>query len=348
MKSNKLNKFLKNGGLFIIVVAITFKLLFLNTDFKDIIKAVSQVNLNYLAVGAVAMVVMIICEAVNIKRSLLKFKVNTTFFQCIQFAFAGVFFSSVTPAASGGQPMQIYYMHKKKINVSNAILALLICLATYQFVAVVMAVVSLIFKFSFFKGNLGGLSALLYLGIVMNTILLILILAAIFSKKLIFQTVTFVVNILKHFNLEKAVAFEKKALVEIERYKKGASYVKKDKIFMVNTVLIAFLQIAALHSIPFWVYKAFGMTGASLIEFIGVQAALYITGAALPLPGAVGIGEGGFLVFFKALFPAQLLSSAMLLSRGISFYLMIIVSGIGVMLLHMNINKKSKSLSRVQ
>lgn len=347
MKNNKFSKFLKNGGFFVIVVAITFKLLFLNTDFNDIINAVSQVNLIYIAMGAVAMVLMIICEAVNIKRSLFKFKVNTTFLQCIQFSFAGVFFSSITPAASGGQPMQIYYMHKKKINVSNAILALLICLATYQFVAVAMAVVSLIFKFSFFKETLGGFSALLYLGIVMNTVLLILILVAIFSKKLIFQAVTFVVNILRRFNPEKAEAFEGKALIEIERYKKGAGCVKKDKLFMINTVLIAFLQIAALHSIPFWVYKAFGMTGAPLIEFIGVQAALYITGAALPLPGAVGIGEGGFLVFFKALFPVELLSSAMLLSRGISFYLMLLISGIGVMLLQLNINKKSNNLSRV-
>ena len=48
---------------------------------------------------------------------------------------------------------------------------------------------------------------------------------------------------------------------------------------------------------------------------------------ALPLPGAVGVGEGGFLAVFRMLFPSQLLGGAMLLSRGISFYLFVLLTG---------------------
>lgn len=338
-KNTKLWNLMKNGGLFIIVVVVTFKLLFLNTNFKDIIDTVSQVNLGYIAIGIVAMMVVVLCEAINIKRSLLIFKEETTLLQCIQYSFAGIFFSSVTPAASGGQPMQIYFMHKKKINVSNAMLALLLCLATYQFVTVSMAIVSLIVKFNFFKGALGKLNVLLYLGIILNIILLLLLLVAIFSKKIIFQAVTLVVKILEYINLEKALRFKEKALIEIEKYKKGAESIKHDKTFMLKTIFITLIQISALHSIPFWVYKAFGMSTGHLIQFIAIQSALYITGAALPLPGAVGVGEGGFLVFFKSLFPAHILGSAMLLSRGISFYLMILISGIGVLFLQLNLKK---------
>ena len=86
------------------------------------------------------------------------------------------------------------------------------------------------------------------------------------------------------------------------------------------------------------------MSSVPLIQFILIQSTLYITGAALPLPGAVGIGEKGFLIFFKTLFPINLISSAMLLSRGISFYLMVLISGIGVMILQLNLNKKLKDV----
>ena len=38
--------------------------------------------------------------------------------------------------------------------------------------------------------------------------------------------------------------------------------------------------------------------------------------------------QSGFMIIYKTLFPANILSSAMLISRGISFYLLILVSGL--------------------
>ena len=58
-----------------------------------------------------------------------------------------------------------------------------------------------------------------------------------------------------------------------------------------------------------------------------LQAMVSLSVGALPLPGAVGVGEGGFLAAFRMLFPSQLLGGAMLLSRGISFYLFVLLTG---------------------
>ena len=338
-KDKKLLNIMKNGGLFFIVVAITLWIILSKANLKEIIKALWQVNVAYVAIAIVCMVFMVLCEALNIRNSLRIFREKTTFYQCIGYSLVGIFFSSVTPAATGGQPMQVYYMHKKKINISNAMLALLVCLASYQFVAVGMSIMSLIIKFDVFKHTLGKFIFLLYIGIGLNIAFLLIILVSIFSKRFIFAIVNLVVKIISLFSNKKALDFRKKALIEIDKYKKGATYLKNNKRFIVKTIFISILQISALHSIPFWVYKAFGMPGGNIIEFIAIQAALYITGAALPLPGAVGIGEGGFLIFFKVIFPAQLLSSAMLISRGISFYIMVIISGIAILILQLKLNK---------
>ena len=62
-----------------------------------------------------------------------------------------------------------------------------------------------------------------------------------------------------------------------------------------------------------------------------LQSILFISVSAIPLPGSVGSSESSFLTLFKTLFPVSTLSSAMLLSRGISFYLFVIISGIVVL-----------------
>ena len=61
---------------------------------------------------------------------------------------------------------------------------------------------------------------------------------------------------------------------------------------------------------------------------LSLQAVLHISVSSLPLPGAVGASEGAFLLLFRSVFPAAALHDAMLLSRGVSFYLFVALSGL--------------------
>lgn len=332
-KKDRIGTILKNGGLFVLVAIIALKVFIFNDNFQDTVKIMLNTNLTYVFIAILVMGLVVICEATNIKRSLHLFKEETTLLQCIHYSFVGIFFSSITPSATGGQPMQIYYMHKRKINISSGMLALLVCLASYQFVVVLLGGISIIYNWNYFHKISSAFSVLFFIGMVLNSLLLFLIVMAIFSKKAIYSMVNFIVRIIKCFSEKKALSFKERAFAEIERYKESANHLKGQKAFIINTILITMVQIIALHSIPFWAYKSLGLSGATIFQFVLVQAALYIAGAVLPLPGAVGIGEGGFLVFFKAFFPDNITNSAMIISRGISFYLMVIISGIGTWLL---------------
>ena len=75
-----------------------------------------------------------------------------------------------------------------------------------------------------------------------------------------------------------------------------------------------------------FVYKAFGLSGYNYIQIFMMQAVLYTTVSSLPLPGAIGVSETIFLKIFEPAFGKRLVSGAMLLSRGITFYLFVIVS----------------------
>ena len=60
---------------------------------------------------------------------------------------------------------------------------------------------------------------------------------------------------------------------------------------------------------------------------MGLQLLLSVSVEMMPLPGAVGISESVFLVLYDAIFGARYLYSAVVLSRGISYYLPLLVSG---------------------
>lgn len=61
------------------------------------------------------------------------------------------------------------------------------------------------------------------------------------------------------------------------------------------------------------------------------QALLSLVVTAVPLPGAVGVSEGIFAVLYKHLIPAKMLMPVLVLSRGISFYGFLIISGAAVL-----------------
>ena len=333
---------LKNGGLFIGLILLTLYIILKNNNIEEIINVISSININYIIIGMICSFTFIICEGINIGRSLKLMEYDIKFLTLVKYAIVGIFFSSITPSASGGQPMQIYYMHKDGIEVSHSSLALLMDLASFQFVTVTMAIIGYIFEHKLLVNSLGSIKYLVLLGIIINTLVLIFILTAIFSKRFIGKFIDFICFILEKIKYKKADRFKEIAIYQVQEYKESAKYFKENKLTVLKILLTTTIQIISLHSVSFWIYKAFGLSEYSFITVVMLQAVLYISVSALPLPGAVGVSESGFMIIYKTLFKVQVLSSAMLVSRGISFYLLVLVSGIIIAINNLlNINGKN-------
>ena len=79
-----------------------------------------------------------------------------------------IFFSAITPSASGGQPMQIYYMRKNKIPIPVSTLVLMIVTITYKSVLVVIGLFVAFFQRGFVHRYLEGILPVFYLGVALN------------------------------------------------------------------------------------------------------------------------------------------------------------------------------------
>lgn len=328
-KNKKIKKYIINLIIFVLLIILTFSLVLKDQDISQIFNIVKSVKKEYIIIAIIAMLIYFACEAINVGRVLKALGEKSTFIKNIRYTLVGFFFSSITPAASGGQPMEIYYMHKEKISVANSTLALLIQLSSFQVVTITMGIISAIINFDVLKD---GFIWFLILGIALNASALALLIIGIFSKRLSEGLIKICVKLLKFFRVKNIEKKQEKIENELGKYQESAIYIKQHKALMLKTMLTTLIQVIAYYSIPYWVYCAFGYSECGIMEIITLQAVLYATVSGIPSPGAVGVSEGGFLGIFKNVFPEATISSAMLLNRGVNFYLFVIISAITVMI----------------
>ncbi len=331
-----LKKIMNNGGLFVLVLALTYWLVLSKTDFGQMAKAFSGLKYEYIAIALFATASMIGLEALNIKRNLKLLGIFQKYGKCIKYAFAGCFFSGITPAATGGQPMQLYFMHKDDIPASAGTMALLMDLCAHQGVVTGFGLLGFFLFYPSITSALGMYVIIVWVGLALNTVLLLCTLVAMFSKRFSRWAVRLATNIVGFFFRGKKEEFANKSEESLRHYQESALILKRHKgTYLLNSLLML-LRMIALNSAPFWIYKAFGLSGITAFQIIAVQAVIYVSCAALPLPGGTGISENSFLYFFKNIFPAHLLGTAMVLSRSVYFYFIMALSGIGLLVFQLD------------
>lgn len=321
-------KMIRNLILFILLIIFTFWFIFKDQDINELIKTIKSVDLLYVVIGAFFMLLVYLTEAYNIKKILVALgDKKISIIKALKFTWIGFFFSAITPAATGGQPVEVYYMTKEKISGANGTMALLLELCGFQISTLSISIICAFLNPSIL-GN--GIIWFYLLGIFLNGTALTFMLIAVFSKKTTRKLVNVFVKILEKIKVKNIDKKKEKIEEGLNQYNESAIFIKSHKSEFVKAVLRVFVQIIFFHSIPYFVYRAFGLTDCSFIEIFSMQAILYTTVSSLPLPGAIGVSETLFLKIYGMAFGKTLLSGAMLIYRFVSFYFYIIVSAIVV------------------
>ena len=323
MKDKK--KIIRNLILFNLLIVITFYIIFKDQNVTDILNLLMNVKIRYILIAVLCMCIYVICDSINLGRTLKTLSEESSFLRNIKYSLIGFFFSGITPAASGGQPMQVYYMHKENISVANSTLALLINLSSMQIVTISIALISVIFNHQYLNTTLVWF---FILGIALNASALTLLLLAIFSKNALQKMVNFIVKIMKGIRIKNVDKKQEAIEKEIQKYHNSSNYIINNKLVILRTLLTTYVQYIAFYSVSYWIYRSMGLVGYNIVQITTIQAILYATVSGIPSPGAVGVSEGGFIEIFKAVVPQNMINSTLLLTRGINFYFLIIVSGI--------------------
>ena len=325
------------------LMAGTFFFLLRDISWSMLMDTLRKVNPIFIPLGFALMVCFVACEAINIRMILRQVGMRVPFFRCLRYSFVGFYFSSITPSASGGQPAQAYYMNKEGIPVSLSSLTLLVIVAIYQLVMMIYALVCFIWKFEFVSGGVQGIGFLVIFGFIFNSCLFFFIVATIFSKKWLRKGIMACAGFLHRVHILKDLAMvENWRDRQIREYLEGAAFFRWNPKVLGKVLLVTVVQLSCQFLVPYCVYLAFGLRQYGPMDLIAVQALLNVAVVALPLPGAVGATEGSFLLVYKLFFSQTQILPAMLMSRGISFYGFVVISGIVSFAVHFQISRRQQ------
>ena len=311
-----IKKFIRNAIFFAALIILTYYFIFRKMDREGIKLALKNTNLIFILIACVLAFGNIFFESVNHYRHLKLLNEKVTFKNSLKYATVGFFFSAITPAATGGQPVQIYYMHKDNISYINATITILIQSFSYLLVMVLLGIIGFITNYNYIS-SLGFLEYFFFIGVLVNGLLMILSLICMFSEKLSKNLVNFAYKIIDKFNHEKAINFKGKIEVQLKEYHTSSKFILKNKKSLVKTFLTSVGQLLSYHSIAFFVYLALGVSNLNYFKITFLQSVLYLSVSVLPLPGTIGVNETAFSLIYQPIIMKNIVDSAMLLTRGI-------------------------------
>lgn len=340
---NKKNIF--NAVFLILIFSLTLYYVFHGTDgnLSDMWEKMQMADIRWLILAIICIVLFIYGESHIIHYMLKNFGITTRRFSCFLYSCVGFFFSCITPSATGGQPMQLYYMRKNKISLPVATVVLMIVTITYKAVLVAIGIWLVIFDRGFISDRLEGIHFVFYLGIFLNVFCVAGMMMLVFNQKLAKKIVVLTVKFLEKIHIMKHKEGRMERFDEsMDTYARTAAYLKNHIPVMIKVFIITVLQRFAYFFVTFYIYKSFGLSGTGVYTIVMLQAVISLSVDMLPLPGGMGISEALFNIIFLPVFGQALLLPGMILSRSLSFYTELFLSAAFTIFAHIYIGRYTK------
>lgn len=327
------------------IVGLTIYAVFRGEDLETIVRYMKEANPLWIAVSMLMVLGFVFCESVIIRMLFAKLKIKTGRMECFLYSCVGFFFCAVTPSASGGQPAQMVYMKKRGIRVSTSTNVLMWVTIFYKMTLVLIGLVLIGFRLDFIRHYMGNWIWIFYLGIVLNigcvAIMVMLWIKSEWLKAIGNGGITLL-------NKLKLIRKPKKKRERLERfitnYDDSFVALRGEIPALTASFFLTVLQRMMLFAITGFVYLAFGLKGTSFIDVVILQSVISIAVDMLPLPGGSGITEHLFLVMFAGIFTSRLLLPAMVLSRGIAFYVQLLFCGVMTVVAHIYFVRKQRKM----
>ena len=260
------------------------------------------------------------------------------------YAAADIYFSSITPSATGGQPASAYFMHKDGISGVAVTVSLILNLTMYTLAIFTLSILSLIcFPGVFMSFELPG-KILILIGIAMMILMSIFFIILLKKQSILIKTANIIISIFRKLHMKTAAdKLHSRLDTVIENYNECVVTLAGKKKLLIKTYFLNLLQRASQILVTVFCYFAIhGNIGDGLRVF-AIQTYVVMGSNFIPVPGAVGISEFLMYIGYTMLLSDEAAYSLAILSRGISFYTCSIISIITVIIGYIIIRNKQQN-----
>lgn len=148
------------------------------------------------------------------------------------------------------------------------------------------------------------------------------------GKKILYKIIdfTFKFKIVKKTNLTK-----EKAKESVTHFYETSETLKKSKLKIFIGTLTNIMYLLFLYMIPMLVFMSLGYNKITILNSIIVTSFVMLIGNFVPIPGATGGIEFGFIKFFECFVKGPILSSAMLVWRTVTYFFAMLIGAIALL-----------------
>ena len=335
-----------NIGVIVFILGLTFFVLFRSLydpdnpiDFSELLR----LEWGWILLGPLFVFLSVFCEARNLSLILREIGHHRSWRECTVYASSDIYFSSITPSATGGQPAAAFYMTKSGIPLSQSSAVLVLNVTFYTVGLIVFTGIAFLLRPEFYASFAPTEKLCVWLGLGFHALLAAVCILFMVSRKMVLLVGGLVIRLLSALHIfknreEKMQAFR----ASIETYRSCLTILKRNPSLVFRLLFYSVMQRLILTPITYLVFLSMGIE-ASLVDVVSMQIYCTVGASAIPLPGAMGISEALYVLLFKRFIPdPNRCMFSMVLSRSVSGYLAILFCGYVTMSHHIRATVRAR------
>ncbi len=342
--SKSAKKQILNIAFLLVLIGITLAVLLTNykeLNFRNIGEYVKGSN-KWLLGGAFGlMFVYIMFEAASFyiiaRRMGHKIKYGSSF----AYASADIYYSAITPFASGGQPASAYYMVKDGMAPGSATFVQVFNLVAYTVSLVVLSVFALIIRPRLFVAMGVWPKVFIVAGLIIQTFLALFFVGCIFCYKAVLKVGNGFISLLTKLHIvKKPDKWRKRFADEVGKYSACIDVIKKHKMLFTQVLLCDIGQRTSRVVMSCLVCLAYTPT-IDFWDVFALQTFVILGYTSIPLPGGVGIFEYLYTNLYGLIYAdIAIVMSAMMIMRTLSYYLNMIFTATVTLGYHVHVMRR--------
>ncbi|HNW85851.1 MAG TPA: lysylphosphatidylglycerol synthase transmembrane domain-containing protein [Candidatus Limiplasma sp.] len=322
--------FLKKNWLILLGIVLsvsTILTFFLVTDGVATLKQIYQsLQYGWLILGFGFVIVQWAFDALGLHLLVRQHQPHRRFFSSIVTTMVGVFYSAITPSATGGQPMQVISLSKQGMETGTATSVIIVKTMLYQIAITIYALAMVVLELPFFQQHVSSFSFVVLFAMAISVLFIGGLFLFTVNQKLTRKLGHGFIHLLSRLKLcRDEQRLHHRLEVQFEQFFISASTLGNSWKLCIGVILTTLCQLTCYFVVPFCIYRSFGLSGESVLRLLAATTFVYFASMFVPVPGASGGAEGSFFLFFSPFFPAGTIAPAILLWRLFTYYGAIIV-----------------------
>lgn len=325
----------KKWGLLFLVIAIftVWAVIFQNksfsfVQFQDTLRSSSP---GWMAAAVAAMLGFILFEGMSLLCLIKAFGHPRSFGKGFLYSAADIYFSAITPSATGGQPASAYLMMKDGIPGAVVTISLVANLIAYTLALLTVGMAGFVVRPEIFLNfSLPGRIFIIF-GYVILCGLAIVFFVLIVKPRILEKIFLFFISLGKKLHIVRDEEEKREKLYcAMTEYRQCAKLMAERKSVFVKVYLFNLLQRLSQITVTLLVHLAIGGSASLAADIWFTQNFVTVGTYSVPIPGGMGVADYLLIDGFRAFFDEAAAVNLELISRGMSFYVCMIVSAVTV------------------